>query len=116
MYSKEQLSSVMKAAWSVYRSKRDRADDWQIARDPAKFSFAVALKTAWQKFKQQIAKQARFDALSAEQKAIVAALIQAYEDAVYLPAHMSMSRRREEISRDVFALTGFYLDEYRPKM
>ncbi len=103
MYSKEQLSEVMKAAWSLFRG----------GRQP---SFAVALKRAWQKSKTLWGYQARFDALSSEQKAVVAALIQAYEDAVYLPAHMSMSRRRQEISRDVFAITGFYLDEYRPKM
>lgn len=103
MYSKEQLSEVMTAAWRMFRA----------GRMP---SFSVALKRAWQKCKTVWGYQASFDALSIEQKATVAALIQAYEDAVYLPAHMSMSRRRDEISRDVFAITGFYLDEYRPKM
>ncbi|AKF13605.1 hypothetical protein PHIN3_342 [Sinorhizobium phage phiN3] len=116
MYSKEQLSEVMKAAWAFYRARREGYGVRQIAARPAEFSFATALKTAWRKFKTAAANQARFDALPEDQKKVVAALIQAYEDAVYLPAHMSMSRRREEISQKINQMCGFYLDEFRPKM
>lgn len=78
----------------------------------------IALKNAniWRKYKTNREHQARFDALPEDQKRVVIALIQAYDDSVYLSARMSMSQRRQEISRDVFAIAGFYLDEFRPKI
>lgn len=78
----------------------------------------LALKSAnvWRKYKTNREHQVRFDALPEEQKRVVIALIQAYDDAVYLSARMSMSQRRQEIVRDVYAIAGFYLDEFHPKI
>lgn len=109
MYTNAQLSEVMKKAWVIFRLRRERADDWQIAANPQNFSFSYALKTAWGNCKIEFAKAAALAALNDEDKAKLADLLDARENTKYLPSHMSASRAKNEINDTIKALVGFYI-------
>lgn len=105
--SKFDRAAIMRAAWSHYRSIRERYADWQIERGIIDGSFANALRIAWMAAKKEAAEvekaQRLWNGPNAER---AAAIRQEIDLLMYKSLQINIAPMRAKLEAELAALAA----------